>query len=63
MVGRSVKPDHDKEVEPWCAISGTMLAELEVQRTMKRAELLAFTITLSCLIEPLNNEHGQHGHH
>ena len=36
--------DNDKEEEPWYAIHGTMLAELEVQRTMKRAELCAFTM-------------------
>ena len=29
----------DKEEEPWYAINSTMLAELEVQRTIRRAEL------------------------
>ena len=44
--------DFDKEEDPWCVIHGKMWADLEVQRTIKRAVLWAFTIVLSCLIGP-----------
>ena len=47
-----VQVDYDKEEEPVYAISGTMRAELEVQSTIKRAELWAFTMTLASLIGP-----------
>ena len=45
-----VRLDYDKEEEPWYATSGTMLAELEVQRTIKRAEPRAFTAALAELV-------------
>ena len=47
-----LKLAYDKEEEPWYAIYGTMLASLEVQRTIKRAELWAFNMALSVLIGP-----------
>ena len=40
-----VQLDHDEEVGPLHGMYGSMEAELEVQRTIKRAELTAF----SCL--------------
>ena len=55
--------DFDEEEDPWCAIHGTMWAGLEVQRTIRRAFLWAFTIVLSCLIGPIYHPHRQHGHH
>ena len=38
-----VQIDYDKVEEPRCAIYGTMLAELELQRTINRRELWGFT--------------------
>ena len=38
-----------EEKQPWYAICCMMLAELEVQRTVRRAEMWAFTMALSCL--------------
>ena len=42
-----VQPDNDQY-----AVCGTMLAEIEVQRTIKRAELWLFTMAFSCLRGP-----------
>ena len=39
-----VQLDYDKEEESWYAIEGPILAELDVQRTIKRGELRAFTV-------------------
>ena len=47
-----VQLDHDKEEEPWYDMCGTMLDELEVQRTIKRTVLWAFTRALSGLLGP-----------
>ena len=44
--------DYVKEKEPWYALYGTMLAELDVQRTMKSAELRTVTMALASLIGP-----------
>ena len=44
---------HDNEEEAPYAICGTMLIELEVQRTNKRTELWACTLVLAGLIGPL----------
>ena len=38
-----------RQEEPWHATYGTTLAELEVQRPIRRAELWAFTVALSGL--------------
>ena len=45
-----VQIDNDKEEDPWYATYGTMLAELEAQRTFENAELCAFTMALSELV-------------
>ena len=37
-----VQLDHDEELGPLHGMHGSMKAELEVQRTIKRAELTAF---------------------
>ena len=42
-----VQLDCDTEEEPWLAIYGSILAELEVQRTIKSAEIWAFTMALA----------------
>ena len=47
-----VQLDHDKEEHPWYAMSGTVLAELEVQITINRAELWAVTMPLAGLVGP-----------
>ena len=41
-----VQLDHDEEVGPMHGMYGTVDAELEVQRTMKRAGLTAFLCRL-----------------
>ena len=41
-----VQLDHDDEMEPMRGMYGTLEAELEVQRTIKRAELTAFLCLL-----------------
>ena len=38
------------EAQPWYAIYGRMLAELETQRTRNIAEFFAFTMALSGLV-------------
>ena len=47
-----VKLNYDKEEEPLHTIYGTMLAGLEVQKTITRAEQCAFTMALSELVSP-----------
>ena len=47
-----VQLDYDKEDEPRSSMYGTMLAELEVQRMIRRAELWAFTMALAGLVGP-----------
>ena len=44
--------DHDEEMEPMLGMHGTLDAELEVQRTTKRAELTAFLCLLRKVISP-----------
>ena len=51
--------DNDKEEEPWYVVSDMMLAELEVQRTINRTELCAFTMALPGFIGPSTT----HTHH
>ena len=46
--------DYDEEVGPLHGMCGSMEAELEVQRTIKRAELTAF----SCLLKELLGHSG-----
>ena len=41
-----VQLDHDEEMGPTHGMYGTLDAELEVQRTIKRAELTAFLCLL-----------------
>ena len=48
----AVQLEYNKEEEPWYATYGTMFATLEVQRTIKRAELCASAIALASLIGP-----------
>ena len=40
-----VQLDHDEEMGPMHGMSGTLDAELEVQRALNRAELTAFLCT------------------
>ena len=42
-----VQLDHDEEMGPTHEMYGTLDAALEVQRTIKRAELTAFLVHLS----------------
>ena len=44
--------DHDEEMVPMHGMHGTLDAELEVQRTIKRAELTAFLCLLRKAIGP-----------
>ena len=44
--------DHDEEMEPMHGMPGTLDAELEVQRTIKRAELTAFVCLFRKAIGP-----------
>ena len=44
-----VQLDHDEEMGPMHEMYGTLDAELEVQRTIKRAELMAFLTTKELL--------------
>ena len=48
-----VQLDHDEELEPLHGMCGSMVAELEVQRTIKRAELTAFLCLLTKVIGPI----------
>ena len=41
-----VQPDQDEEVGPMHGMHGTLVAGLEVQRTIKRTELTAFLCLL-----------------
>ena len=46
-----VQLECDKEEEPCYGLFGTLLAELEVKRTLKRAEQWALTMALASLID------------
>ena len=48
-----VQLDHDEEMGPLHGMYGSMEAELEVQRTVKRAELTAFLCLLKIVIVPI----------
>ena len=51
--GRSVvQLDHDQEMGPMHGMCGTLDAELDVQRTIKRAELTAFLCLLRKAVGP-----------
>ena len=45
-----VQLDYDEEMEPLSGMYGSMEAEYEVQRTIKRAELTAFLCLLKKVI-------------
>ena len=47
-----VQLDQDMSEEPWYAIYGTMLAMLEVQRTIKSSLLWTLTMAVASLIGP-----------
>ena len=47
-----VQLDSDEEMEPLHGMCGSMEAELEVQRTIKRSELTAFSCLPRRVIEP-----------
>ena len=48
-----VQLDYDEEMGPLHGMNGSMEAELEVQRTIKRAELTAFLCLLKKVIGPI----------
>ena len=48
-----VQLDFDEEMEPLHGMYGSMEAELDVQRTIKRAELTAFLCLLEKVIGPI----------
>ena len=48
-----VATDGDGELGPMHGVYGTMVAELEVQRTIKRAELTAFLCLLKKIFGPV----------
>ena len=48
-----VQVDYDEELGPLHGMYGSMEAELEVQRTIKRAELTAFFCLLKKVIGPI----------
>ena len=50
-----VQLDSDEVLGPLDGIHGTVDAEPEVQRTIKRAELTAFTCLLSRVIGPIKS--------
>ena len=50
-----VQQDSDKEEEPWYAIYGTLLADLELQRTIKNG--------IGRLAWSFHHPYGQHGHY
>ena len=58
--GRWCSWNNDGEPEPLCAIYGTMVAELEVLRTMKRAELWAFVKTFAMFFTAHATIHTDH---
>ena len=47
-----VQLDHDQEMGPMHGMCGTLDAELDVQRTIKRAELTAFLCVLRKAVGP-----------
>ena len=48
-----VQLDYDEELVPLHGMYGSMEAEFEVQRTIKRAELTAFLCLLTRVIRPI----------
>ena len=48
-----VQLDYDEEMERLYGTCGSMEAELEIQRTIKRAELTAFVCLLKRVIGPI----------
>ena len=48
-----VQLDYDEEMEPLHGMHGSVEAEFEVQRTIKRAELTAFSCLLNRVIGPV----------
>ena len=48
-----VQLDYDEEMEPLYGMCGSMEAEYEVQRTIKRAEVTAFFCLLKKVIGPI----------
>ena len=48
-----VQLDCDEQMEPLYGMYGSMEAELEIQRTIKRAELTAFSCLLKRVIGPI----------
>ena len=48
-----VQLDYDEEMEPLYGMCGSMEAECELQRTIKRAELTAFLQLLKKVIGPI----------
>ena len=45
--------DFDEDLGPLCGMYGSMVAELEVDSTIKRAELTAFPCLLKKVIGPI----------
>ena len=62
MVGLWCSSTTTRKKKPWYVIDGTMLAEVEVQRTIKRAELWVFTMALSGFSGPSTRPYRQRGH-
>ena len=48
-----VQLDYDEEIGPLYGMYGSMEAELEIQRTIKRAKLTAFVCLLKRVIRPI----------
>ena len=58
-----VRRDHGEELGPMHGMYGTLDAELEVQRTTKRAELTAFLCLLGRVYWPRHVSRGQQRYH
>ena len=56
-----VQLDYDEEMEPLHGMYGSMEAEYEVQRTIKRADLTAFLFLLKKVIGPIKVHVGNTG--
>ena len=61
VVGQWYKLDYDEEMGPLHGMYGSMEAEFEVQRTIKRAELTAFFALLKKVIGPIKIHVGNKG--
>ena len=60
--GRAVvQQDYDEEMEPLYGMYGSMEAELEIQRTIKRAELMAFVCFFKRVMGPIKVHVGNKG--